>query len=45
MVTKQIFAAHAVSALIKQTKKFSAITVYLATSADLVTNQAAKIVK
>lgn len=45
MATKQILAAHAIAALIEQTRKFNTITVHLAKSADLATNQAAEIAK
>lgn len=45
MATKQILAAHAISALMEQTRKFNAVTVHLAKSADLATNQAAEIAK
>ncbi|KAG9230404.1 hypothetical protein BJ875DRAFT_488007 [Amylocarpus encephaloides] len=45
MATKQILAAHAILALIEQTRKFNAMTVHLAKSADLAMNQAAEIAK
>ena len=44
MATK-ILAAHAISALMEQTRKFSAMTVQLAKSAELAANQAAEIAK
>ncbi|KAH7393707.1 hypothetical protein BKA64DRAFT_710036 [Cadophora sp. MPI-SDFR-AT-0126] len=45
MATKPILAANTISALKEQARKFSAMTVHLAKSADLATNQAAEIAK
>ncbi|KAL5312937.1 hypothetical protein ACEPPN_019363 [Leptodophora sp. 'Broadleaf-Isolate-01'] len=43
MTSKLILAAHAVKALIEQAKRFDAMSVYLAKSADLATSQADEI--
>ncbi|KFY17489.1 hypothetical protein V492_00643 [Pseudogymnoascus sp. VKM F-4246] len=45
MATKQVLATHAISALKEQTRKFETMSVQLAKSADLATNQAAEIGK
>ncbi|ELR02016.1 hypothetical protein VC83_01460 [Pseudogymnoascus destructans] len=45
MATKQVLATHAIAALKEQTRKFEAMSVQLAKSADLATNQAAEIAK
>ncbi|KFY02821.1 hypothetical protein V490_00389 [Pseudogymnoascus sp. VKM F-3557] len=45
MATKQVLATHAIAALKEHTRKFEVMSVQLAKSADLATNQAAEIAK